>query len=141
MAFALKPITELTLPLIIKVPNGVGKTDKADLVVTWEYIDEDERKAFYKESAASYELYQKQRTEFINGKRKKQPKEPISDLQHCKQRIKNIRGLLDSNGEEIEYKPELLDLIFKWDYAAESFCKALQEVISGEAVRKILEKN
>ncbi len=141
MAFIVKPIETLKLPLIIHVPADLGKFDEHDLAVTWKYLDEDARKAIADELNASRREYNAQMKAFGAGDREEPPQVDLNDKDLCARLIVNIEGMLTPDNEEIPYSTDMLDQLFKMNYVAKPLGEQLLSVINGVAAMKELEKS
>ncbi len=141
MAFIVKPIETLKLPLIIHVPAELGKFEKHDLVVTWKYLDEDARKTITDELNASRREYNTQMKAFGAGERDEPPQIDLNDKKLCARLIVNIEGMLTPDNEEIPYTTDMLDQLFKMNYVAKPLGEQLLSIINGVAAIKELEKN
>ena len=141
MAFIVKPIETIKLPLIIHVPSELGNFAENDLVVTWKYLDEDARIAISEELNNSRREYNAAMKAYAAGDQDEPPTVSLTDKDLCERLVVNIEGMLTPEGEEIPYTPDVLGQLFKMNYVAKPLGEQLLSIINGAAAIKDLEKN
>ena len=121
-----------------------------DLVISWKYLQEDERQAFIERfnegiqsDRKSAEAYGKALTEAQKegrNTRKKLPVRVFDDKWICRELIVDIEGLL-VNGEPLAFKPDLIDQLYRRAEAATALAEVIPDILSGKAQLQALEKN
>jgi len=96
MAFVLAPIESIKLNCVIQLPQDFGKTQKADVDVTWKRLKVDEKNQIIKDLT--------------------DPDNSLTDVDVLRRLILNIDGIKDPSGSDIQYNEALLEQLCQEDY-------------------------
>lgn len=141
MAFVIDAIPSIKRNIEILVPNGVDETKQCDVTVEFRYMPRDERKALQKKLTESGKKYRDQLEKHLTGERKKEPEPEYDDLRIMSELTLGIEGLVDAEGNDVPYTPELLPTLMNLDYFATRIGKELNELIWGAGFVAAMEKN
>ena len=112
--FKIKAVTSIKEKIIIQEPKDLGRSKQADIVVEFKKLPVSETKQLLEDSAGG----------------------AMNDDQVLLANIINIDGLIDEDGNKIEYSADVLPELLEMEYVRRPLIKKFMEVIVGREALK-----
>jgi hypothetical protein len=112
--FKIKAVTSIKEKIIIQEPKDLGRSKQSDIVVEFKKLPVSETKQLLEDSARG----------------------EMNDDQVLSANIINIDGLIDEDGNKVEYSADVLPELLEMEYVRRPMIKKFMEVVVGREALK-----